>query len=584
MIPPEVIDEVVAKTDLAGLVGQYVTLKKTGRNLKGLCPFHNEKTPSFVVTPDKGIFKCFGCGVAGGAIQFLMKIESLDFLDAVKTLARSAGVNLPTTAAQRRQVTEREILRGLMETAVAFYQEQLKSSPGRVAMGYLRGRGLSPGVIDAFRLGFAPGSGNALARHLRSRRFDYGAMERAGLVRRSGDDLWDYFRGRIVFPIFDGQGRPLGMGGRSMDPEVQPKYLNTPETSIFQKRSILYGLHLAKGEIRRQEEIFIVEGYMDAIALYGAGIKNTCASMGTSLSVEQARSAARFAGRVLFAYDADSAGQAATLRGIEIFEAEGLNVRVITLPGGEDPDSIIRKKGADYFRKLAGKAQGIVNYKIHQLTREVDVDSPEGKQQFVERISPILRRVRGDVRRMEYIRLISQGYDISEDLLHRAVTREKIRRSNIDVSPVIRPRRLLPAERLIAHLFSSPGLIEICRGYDFFDHRHMDSHLLAIYHALLKMEPSEVEVITSEQIYRLSQDEEVIKKAVDLSMVEGLPPPGEEEIRAILREIDMVGKKRNLRELQERINRKIQQGDMSPGDADLVELNRLQMEIRGPRQ
>ena len=584
MIPPEVIDEVVSRTDLAQLVGQYVTLKKAGRSLKGLCPFHNEKTPSFVVTPDKGIFKCFGCGVGGGPIQFLMKIESLDFLDAVKALAKSAGVSLPSTPAQRREVSERDLMRKVMETAVQFYQEQLKSSVGRQALGYLRGRGLSPDVIDAFRLGFSPGVGNALARHLRSRKFEYGVMERAGLVRRSGNQLRDYFHRRVIFPILDPQGRPLGMGGRGMDPEMTPKYLNTPETSIFQKRNLLYGLHLAKGEIRREEEVFIVEGYMDAIAMHGGGIKNVAASMGTALSVEQARTAARYANRVIFAYDADSAGQAATLRGIEIFETEGLNVRVITMPTGEDPDSIIKKKGAEFFRKLSAKSRGIVNYKIDQLTSILDLSTPEGKQQLVNQITPILRKVRGDVRRMEYVRMISGRYRISEELLQRAVSRQKVRISNLDVSPVMRRRRLSAQEKLIAQLFSHPGLLAICRQYDYFDERHMEPDLLAIYRALLNLDVTGLEVITSEQLYKLSRNEEIIKKAVDLSMVEGLPRPSEEEIRAILREIDIREKKHRLHNLQEVINLKLERGEMAPGDPQFEEFNRLQMEIRGPRE
>jgi DNA primase len=347
MIPPEKIDEILSSTDIAALISRYVTLKPSGKNLKGLCPFHNEKTPSFLVHPDKGFYKCFGCGEGGGAIQFLMKIENLDFVEAVKILAEQTGVNIVTTDSERKALSEKEVLRKLMKTSVLYYKELFLNSPlGKDARAYLKKRDIDIKTAAVFDLGFAPESGDFLARHLAGRKFKYEDMERAGVVRHRGNNYYDYFFDRLIFPIADSQGRHIGMGGRGMSDDAVPKYLNTPQTSLFSKAHVLYGLHLAKQAIRHEEEVYVVEGYMDVIGLYGAGIQNAVASMGTSLTEEQAKGIARYTNRVIFAYDSDTAGEAATVRGIEIFEKAGLQVKIMSLPAGEDPDSIIRKKGS----------------------------------------------------------------------------------------------------------------------------------------------------------------------------------------------------------------------------------------------
>lgn len=578
MIPPEKIEQIIASTDIASLVGQYVTLKRAGKSLKGLCPFHSEKTPSFIVTPEKGIFKCFGCGVGGGPIQFLMKIENLGFIDAVKILAQNAGIAIQTSQRERRELSERELYRKILKTTTRFYQEILLNKPhGKEALGYLKHRGLSVKTIADFQLGYAPVSGDFLVRHLRSRKFDYALMEKAGIARRSGRDCVDYFRGRIIYPIADSQGRVIGLGGRVTDPAVTPKYLNTPETPIFSKRNILYGLHLAKAAIRKEEEVFIVEGYMDAIALAEVGISNVAASMGTSLTEQQARQIARYTTNVIFAYDADTAGQAATLRGIEIFEKAGLNVKVMSMPPGEDPDSIVQKKGVEYFHTLAGQALGIVNYKIDQARSRFDLETPEGKQRFVKEIVPVLKQVKGDVRRSEYIRLISERHYIPENILRRAVSRKKARNYAVDVSPIMKKRKLLPEERLLAYLFSNPKYVEICKNAGLTDD-YMDADIFKIYASLLEHDLTGVDLVGADFLYRITKDEDLLKKAVDVSMVEGLPACSEEEIRAILREIENREKDRRIDE----IRRKVSSGLITAGDPEYLEMIQLLRERKVP--
>lgn len=582
MIPPEKIEEIIARTDISTLVGQYVTLKRAGKNLKGLCPFHREKTPSFNVHPDRGIFKCFGCGVGGGPIQFLMKIENIDFIDAVKILASRAGIPIETTPAEIKTISEKEVLRKILNASALFYQDVLLNNPlGKDAQAYLKKRGLAIKTIADYKLGFAPTSGDFLTRHLRGRKFDYQDMEKAGVVRQGNREFYDYFRGRIIFPISDSQGRVIGLGGRGMDDSVMPKYLNTPETSIFSKRQTLYGLDLAKPAIRKEEEVYVVEGYMDAIALHGAGIENVVASMGTSLTQEQAEGLARYSTRVIFAYDADSAGEAATVRGIEIFEKAGLTVKVISMPAGEDPDSIIKKKGTDFFKELKTHAQSIVDYRLDHFKGRFDLATPEGKQGFVKEIVPLLKGLKGDVRRSEYIRIISERYRLPEEILRQAVAERKLRKHLVDTSPVLKKRKLSPEETLLACLFSMPQLIQICRNH-MLTGGFMDPDLFEIYQGLLREDTSNLEVISADFIHRIAKTEEMLKKAVDLSMVEGLPRCNEEEVETILREIENRGIDRLISEKQEAVKRKMAEGTLTHEDPDLQEMYVLQRRRKVP--
>lgn len=582
MIPPEKIDEIVSRIDIVSLVGEYVSLKPSGQNMKGLCPFHTEKTPSFMVHAQKGIFKCFGCGEGGGPIQFLMKIEGLSFIEAVKMLADRVGVRIKTTRAEKEKLSQKDLLRKIMHSASEFYHEILiNSALGKKARIYLNSREIKPKTVEKFKLGFAPGSGDFLIRHLRGRKYTYEQMEQCGLVRRGKGDFYDYFRERLIFPIWDSRGRPVGLAGRGLDESTVPKYLNTPESAIFSKGTLTYGLHLAKQAIRKEEEVFVVEGYTDAISLYQGGIENVVASMGTSLTVEQARQIARYTRRVIFAYDSDTAGASATVRGIEIFEKAGLYVRVMTLPPGEDPDSIIKKKGSDYFKELAGSALGIIDYKIDQLKQKYDLmKSPEDKQEFVRELIPILKGIRGDVRRSEYIRIISERCQLPEEILRRKVREKKIRRQAVDVSSKVGRTKLLPEEKLLAYLLSNPRFIPMCRDFEI-SSDEFRGELFPLYKKLLQEDiPEDMDVIKASFLNKLVDDEEILKKAVDLSMVEGLPACSEEEIQAIFDKLKRRSARDRISILRQRVNAKLARGELSYEDPDYVQLQSLLKQIK----
>jgi len=537
-IPREKIEEILARTDMAAIIGQYVTLKRSGKSMKGLCPFHNEKTPSFNVHPDRGFYKCFGCGEGGGAIQFMMKIESIQFLEAVRILADKAGITLETGPRERKILSEKAVLRKVIKTAAHYYHKILTGSPlGKEALAYLRNRGITGKAVEDYQLGFAPRGGDFLLRNLLGLKIQYPQMEKAGVARRKGKEYFDYFRDRIIFPISDSQGRPIGLAGRGLTAKSIPKYLNTPETPIFIKRNVLYGLSQAKSAIRKQEEVYVVEGYMDAIALYQAGFENVTASMGTSLTEEQARAISRYTRRVIFAYDSDSAGSAATVRGIEIFEKAGLYVRVVEMPEGEDPDSIIQKKGTEYFRNLTANSQSIISYKTDHLEKMFDLNTPEGKQDFFGELVPVLKEIKGEVRQSEYIRTIAERCHISEKLLREAVVKKRVRKKMPFNSPKFTKKLKLPEEILLNSFLSHPKYIPLGREYQI-DESCMKKELYEIFRALTDSNLEGVEIISADVLSRIFEDDEQIKTAIDLSMKEGAKECNEEQIRKFLKKLE----------------------------------------------
>jgi len=567
-VPREKIEEILSRTDIALLIGQYVTLKPAGKNLKGLCPFHNEKTPSFNVQPQRGFFKCFGCGESGDAIRFLMKIENLSFPEALKILADQAGIVLRTTPQEKKIISEKKLLRNVLKSTVKYYHDLLISSPlGKKGLAYIRGRGLDMKTIQEFQLGYAPSGGDFLIKHLRSRKISFDLMEKAGIARRGRGDYYDYFRDRIIFPISDSQGRPIALAGRSLSPDVKPKYLNTPESSLFLKRNVLYGLSQAKSAIRKQKEVYVVEGYMDAIVLHQGGFQNVVASMGTSLTDDQARAISRYTRMVIFAYDADVAGAAATVRGIEIFEKAGLYVKVMEIPPGEDPDSILQKKGKSYFLELTSRSRGIIDYKIDHLLKKYNLDTPEGKQDFTGEVVPILREIKGEVRRSEYIRILSERHRISEEVLTRLVGNRRSRKKLPDTSPTYSTRLKLPEELILNCLLRNPKFIPICREFKI-DEKCMRDDLFKIFVSLVNADLNGIETITADKLSGIIEDETLLKTAIDLLMKEGAGDCSEEHIRIFLSRIEQMKIKQ---EREKSFQEKLAMGILNYDDPDFVE-------------
>lgn len=388
MFPETWMDELLQKTDLASLVSEYVPLSQKSGRLWGCCPFHNEKTPSFSVQPDKQMYYCFGCHAGGGAIQFVREIERLSFVDAVKFLAQRAGMELPDEVDDdrlRRERAYKDRLYAACKEAALFYHKQLLSPAGKAAQAYLAKRGVDGKLATRFGLGFALETWDGLTNYLAGKGYTKEELIDAGLAIRGKrkDGCYDAYRNRVIFPIIATSGRVIGFGARTMKKDEQPKYINTGDTPIYNKRSNLYALNMQKG--KRPVDLVMVEGYMDVISLHAAGIDNAVASLGTALTQQQARLMKRYVERVYISYDGDAAGQNATLRGLDILAAEGLDVKVIIIPGDMDPDDYVRRNGKDAFLKLKDEASTLNGFKLSHIATQFDLRTADGREAYAKR-------------------------------------------------------------------------------------------------------------------------------------------------------------------------------------------------------
>ncbi|MBV9849213.1 MAG: DNA primase [Armatimonadetes bacterium] len=411
------IDEVRRRTDLVSVVEKYVTLKRAGKGLTGLCPFHQEKTPSFHVSPEIGRWKCFGqCNESGDVFKFVQKIENLTFPEALERLALHAGVTLTRPAppglgaggAARPAGDERERLYRINALALRFYRGILAKTPP--ALEYLRGRGIAHAAAEAFALGYAPDAWDMLAAHLARQGVDLADAERAGLVGKSErGSHFDKMRGRLVFPIFDVQDRPIAFGGRLLGTAGPgaPKYWNSPETPVFSKSRTLYGLGRARKAIASEGRAVVVEGYTDVVAAHQAGFENVVATLGTALTEEHVKILARLAPVVLLAFDADSAGLKAAFRAAEIFEAQDVEVRVLGLPEGEDPDSLLHAGRRSDFERAMDEAMPLVQYRLERLIRKSDTGTEGGRLALFKKALPVLASVPSVIEREQYVKRLA---------------------------------------------------------------------------------------------------------------------------------------------------------------------------------
>jgi len=418
-IPDHKIEEVRAASDIVDIVSDYVRLKKQGSNYFGLCPFHNEKTPSFSVNLSMGIYKCFGCSKGGNVFQFVIEMESIGFPEAVRMLAERAGIPLPEQEEDREQASEIESIYHALRFAARFFYDQLtQAEAGKPALAYLTGRGFTPKTIKHFGLGYAPDRWDALLKEAEQNHVAPEMLEKAGLVlpRKEKDGHYDRFRGRAIFPIFSHVGKVLGFGGRIMTPAPdQPKYINSPETKVYNKSRVLYGLYQAKHAIRKSEEVILVEGYTDVISMHQAGVANVVASSGTALTPEQVKMLGRYTKRVLMLYDADTAGADAALRGIDLVLSQGLSAYAIALPGGEDPDSFVREHGGEAFREYAKKhRQGFAAFIYDMARRNGRLDTPEGQAETMHAILASIARIPDPLMQETFMRRASEVLDVPD--------------------------------------------------------------------------------------------------------------------------------------------------------------------------
>ncbi|NLI55218.1 MAG: DNA primase [Clostridiales bacterium] len=383
--PDHWMSELLAKNDIVSVVSTYVDLKPKGRRLWGLCPVHGEKTASFSVSPDRQLYYCFGCHIGGSVIQFVMDVEHLTFPEAVEFLANRAGMAMPeevNDAAMQRARAKRERLAEACKLAARFYMETLLGENGAAGRAYLKKRGITSGSVKRFGIGYAPSEWEALKRHLGEKGFSPEELAEAGLLVKNEQSgrTYDAYRGRLIFPIIAASGRVIGFGARVLNNEEKPKYINTGDTPLYNKRNNLYGLNLQKNG--KLSDLVMVEGYTDVIGLFEAGVTNAVASLGTALTQQQARLLKRYVNNVYIAYDGDTAGQNATIRGLDILMAEGLNVRVIVFPGGQDPDEFVRQSGKEAFDTLKEEALSLNAFKLEAMSRNYSMDRENEREQF----------------------------------------------------------------------------------------------------------------------------------------------------------------------------------------------------------
>ncbi|HEU4429587.1 MAG TPA: DNA primase [Myxococcota bacterium] len=449
-IPADTLNEVRERVDIVDLIGRHVGLKKAGRTWKGLCPFHGEKTPSFIVSPDRGTYHCFGCGEGGNVFGFLMKHDGLSFPEAVRQLAAEVGIEIPEVGGGPERSVLDEIYRA-NKLARAFYQAELRSPRGAEARAYLAQRGLGDADVARYGIGFAPDAWEALGTALRKEKVAPEAAERAGLLRarERGPGHYDLLRNRVVFPIEDARGRTVGFGGRALAKDQEPKYLNTPESPVYRKREAFYGFPGALEALRARERAVIVEGYFDRIAMDRAGVSEALATCGTALSEDHARALRRRVRDIVMFFDGDEAGQRAMLRSLEVLLPQGLRIAAATIPGGLDPDDYLAQFGADALKALVDGAPAAIQLAMRRA-HTLGTASPQQVSATVGAMVPILSLIPDPAERGDWARLLavltnSQRADIDALIRKHRIEAEKGRWTDDEPAPA--PRKLSPAER-----------------------------------------------------------------------------------------------------------------------------------------
>ena len=456
MIPTQLIDDIRERSDIIAVISEYVQLKKRGKNFLGLCPFHSEKTPSFTVSEEKRLFHCFGCGEGGNIFAFIMKAENVDFLESVKILGEKLGVDVSSIGRGAAKDSRATRLLETVSIASQYFQKALRESDAAApAREYLKKRGITDASVADFKLGYSLDSWDALLKHLTQRGVNPKDIEEAGLVlKNETGGLYDRFRGRLIFTISDHRGKDIGFGARTLKNE-EPKYLNSPETPVYNKSRILYGISLSKDHIKRENSALIVEGYMDAIACYQAGIKNVIASMGTALTEDQCKLLSRFTENVILSYDKDTAGEAATLRGVEMLKKYSFNVKVAETEGAKDPDELIREKGLGAMLASIKNARPWMEYRIHDRLKKANLSEIESRVKATRDIAKLISSESDPLVRAEYIKYASAELKANPDTLAEEVKRESFNQGK----NIKRTQQRLVSEKPVSKLIKAEEFI-----------------------------------------------------------------------------------------------------------------------------
>lgn len=505
MLSDQFLQELKYRSDIEQVVGSYVNLRRRGRTLSGLCPFHSEKSPSFTVYPDTQSFFCFGCGAAGDVINFIRRIENLDYMEAVRLLAQRAGMQVPEEAGDDRSSRLRKRILELNRDAARYFHRTLMSEAGRPGRAYLIGRGLTRDTIVHFGIGYAAEGWDGLANAMRQQGYTREELLTAHLISEGArGGIYDTFRNRAIFPIIDLRGNVIAFGGRNLG-EKGPKYLNSSDTPVFKKSRNLFALNFAKGSPRK--ELILCEGYMDVVSLHQAGFTNAVATLGTALTEEQCRLIAQYTGKVLLSYDSDGPGQAATQRATGLLEAAGVKIKVLSIPDAKDPDEFIKKFGAERFEQLIEGSSSATDFAISKLRGENDVTTAEGKVSFLKQFAVLMAGLPNPIEREVYLSKICRELEVDKAAVAGQIEREQKKRSYRDrkkeerelISPPMKntmnredellwrqhPREMKAAERLLRYLLRHPDQAESLRD------RLPENYLLSegdrtLYRALLQ--------------------------------------------------------------------------------------------------
>ncbi|MBU0759293.1 MAG: DNA primase [Candidatus Omnitrophica bacterium] len=580
-IPEHILNEIQDRCDIVEVISSYIPLNPAGRNFKALCPFHHEKTPSFIVSPDKQIYHCFGCNSGGNVFNFVKEHEKIDFIDAVKMLAEKTGVKLPE---YRQEKSEDSSLVSTIYTindiAAGFYGGLLaKSAASTDVRRYIEKRGIEDAVLEKFRIGYADSSWRSLADYLTQRGVKREMTLKAGLVLKGKDNsVYDLLRGRLVFPIFDARGRVLGFGARVLDDSL-PKYINSPETIVYKKARHLYGLNFAKQHIREKGFAIISEGYLDVIMSHQYGIINTISSLGTALTVEQIRLLRRYTHNVVMVYDADQAGEMAALRGLDLFLEEGMNVKIACLEKGHDPDSFIRKFGPRGFDVIIKKAKNLFEYKLGVLKEKFNTDEPEAKAEIVKEMLGTINRVRNAVIKAEFIKNLSAALSIKEEAvweeLKKLGNNKSFRRGGqAGLQEVKRTVSISPAEKILVKLMLEDASVvntvrESLKPFDFKnpDIRHLIEALFSF--------DTKGTIIDARRLINYLEDKVSPHVISFIVNDEVMIRDKEKNIRDCINVIKKENKDRQLRDIQSRLSLAQKNGYKDEAKSLLGEFNRL---------
>jgi DNA primase len=579
LIPDEVIEEIRERADIIEVISDYVALKKAGNNYKGLCPFHQEKTPSFTVSQEKQLFHCFGCGIGGNIFTFLMKYEQIAFAEAARALAQRYGVLIPEVKATA-QDQRKENLRQINATALDFYCQQLREEKeGKVARDYLERRGIERAIWEEYRIGYAPSGWDALVTHLKKKGVNVKEAEALGLIIPKKGGWYDRFRDRIIFPIFDLRDRVIGFGGRILKDGPEPKYLNSPDSILYKKGAGFYGLNVARKYIQKSEgKVSMVEGYFDLLSMAQNGVKNVVATLGTALTPEQVRLSRRFGKEFFLLFDPDEAGVKAALRGVEIFLQEDTVTTVIPLPDGLDPDGYFQKGGdaqALWSRAIPG-----VEYAMERLMAGCDLGAVEGRAKAVKAALPFLLQIKDVVRRDLYLKRLAEKTGVGEgEIRDVALTLRKGHREGTEKEPLA-GINVSAEKKLVQMMIQHPELIPlvikegVAEGLEGQALRTIGELVINTFQrhgdlSLDRIAPQLEERGVSETAFALAFQEEELEEGM-----------AERIMADCLRKIKMKTLKRQMEGLQKRIKEAEAQGDEALLNSLFLSMNTLSPQIR----